>query len=64
LTFALWEFAKNPRIQERLRAEIVETLERIRARGDGDFGVEDFGSMPYLVAVGKVCLQPVCTSTR
>jgi len=63
LTFAFWEFAKNPRVQERLRAEIVETLERIRARGDSDFSVKDLDSMPYLVAVGKVCLQPVCTST-
>ena len=33
----------------------MKTLERIRARGDGDFTVNDFDSMPYLIAVGKVC---------
>ena len=32
----------------------METLIRIRARGDNDFTVDDFDSMPYLLAVGKV----------
>ena len=32
----------------------METLERIKARGDVDFTVRDFNSMPYLLAVGKV----------
>ena len=36
----------------------METLEKIRARGDSDFSVNDFDSMPYLLAVGKVCLKP------
>jgi len=58
LTFGLWELARNPRIQERLRAEIMETLKKIKARGDSDFSVNDFDSMPYLIAVGKVCLEP------
>jgi len=57
LTFGLWELAKNPRIQERLRAEIMESLEKIRARGDSDFSVNDFDSMPYLLAVGKEILR-------
>ena len=35
----------------------METLGRIRARGDNDFTVNDFDSMPYLLAVGKVCLK-------
>ena len=35
----------------------MDTLERVRARGDSDFAVDDFDSMPYLLAVGKVCLQ-------
>jgi len=56
VTFGLWELAKKPQVQERLRAEITGTLEKIRARGDKDFSVNDFDSMPYLVAVGKVCL--------
>ena len=58
MTFALWELAKNRDVQERLRAEIMETLEKIRSRGDSDFGVNDFDSMPYLVAVAKVHLEP------
>ena len=46
-------------MQERLRAEVMETLERIRIRGDNDFTVEDFDSMPYLLAVEKVCPKRV-----
>ncbi|KAF9645980.1 cytochrome P450 [Thelephora ganbajun] len=57
LTFALWELAKKRHIQERLRAEIAETLTKIRARGDSDFTVDDFDSMPYLLAVGKETLR-------
>lgn len=37
----------------------METLEKIRARGDNDFSVNDFDCMPYLLAVGKVRLEPV-----
>ena len=36
----------------------METLGKIRARGDGDFTADDFDSMPYLLAVGKVGLKP------
>jgi hypothetical protein len=35
----------------------VETLGRIKTRGGVDFNVGDFDSMPYLLAVGKVCLE-------
>ena len=56
--FALWELAKRRHVQERLRTEIVETLEKIKARGDKDFSVNDFDSMPYLLAFGKVCVGP------
>jgi len=37
----------------------METLEKARARGDSDLSLNDFDSMPYLVAVGKVCLETV-----
>jgi len=57
LTFALWELASKRHVQERLRAEIMETLERVRTRGDSDFTVNDFDSMPYLIAVGKEILR-------
>jgi len=55
LAFALWELAKHPDRQEKLRAEINETLVKVRARGDTDFTTNDFENMPYLVAVTKVC---------
>ena len=42
----------------------METLGRIRARGDSDFTVGDIDSMPYLLAVGKVCLEPAYLLTR
>ena len=54
----LWELAKNRLVQERLRTEIMDTLGRIRTRGDSDFTVDDFDSMPYLLAVEKVCPKP------
>jgi len=57
LTFGLWELAKKPQIQHRLREEITETLEKVRARGDSDFNANDFDSMPYLLAVGKEILR-------
>jgi len=49
--------AKHRDCQEKLRAEINETLEKIKARGDADFRANDFESMPYLVAVTKVRLD-------
>ena len=55
LTFALWELAKNRDIQEKLRTEVNEAWERVKARGDGEFAANDFENMPYLVAIGKVC---------
>ena len=55
LAAALWELAKTRSVQEKLRAEVTETLGKIRTRGDSDFSVNDFDSMPYLIAFGKVC---------
>ena len=54
LTFAFWELAKHRDLQEKLRAEINDTLVEVRARGDADFTVNDFEKMPYLVAITKV----------
>jgi cytochrome P450 len=55
ITWALLELAKQPEIQSRLRAEIRETEAAIHARGDADFTIADFDSMPYTTAVMKVC---------
>jgi hypothetical protein len=43
----------------------MDTLGGIKTRGDDDFTVNDFDSMPYLLAVGKVLSEyPVHLSTR
>ncbi|KAF9647279.1 cytochrome P450 [Thelephora ganbajun] len=57
LTFAIWELAKHPEFQEKLRAEICGALEMVRARGGVNFDVNDFGNMPHLVAVIKETLR-------
>jgi len=57
LTFALWELAKNRDLQEKLRTEVNEAWEKIRARGDSEFAANDLESMPYLVAIGKETLR-------
>lgn len=41
-------------MQEKLRAEVNQAWERVKARGDGEFAADDFDNMPYLVAVAKV----------
>ena len=53
LAFAFWELAKHRDLQEKLRAEINDTLAEVRARG-ADFTATDFERMPYLVAITKV----------
>ena len=54
MTFALWELAKNRDVQDKLRAEVNEAWGKVKARGDSGFIANDFDSMPYLIAVGKV----------
>jgi len=46
--------AKHRDCQGKLRAEINETLAKVKARGDADFTANDFENMPYLVAFTKV----------
>ena len=52
-----WELVKNRHVQKRLREEIAEKLRQIRSNGREDFTVDDFDSMPYLLAVLKVCSE-------
>lgn len=57
LTFALWELAKNPDIQDKLRAEVNEGWKKVISRGDEEFVAKDFETMPYLLAIGKETLR-------
>ncbi|KDQ64100.1 hypothetical protein JAAARDRAFT_64014 [Jaapia argillacea MUCL 33604] len=57
LTWALWELAKNPEMQARLRREIREAEMSVRQRGDPEFALADIEAMPYLQAVLKESLR-------
>jgi len=48
------EMARHPDMQMKLRKEIRETEQKLRASGRIEFSAYDFESMPYLTAVVKV----------
>ena len=58
LTYTLWELAKLPEIQRRLREEVTGAYEAIRARGKEDFTPGDIDNMPFTNAVIKVSQHP------
>jgi cytochrome P450 len=52
LTWYLWELAKHPESQERVRAEIIAT----RAKNGGkELSITDLDSMAFTQATLKVC---------
>ena len=55
ITWLLWELAKHPEFQDKLRAEIAEKRSEVAVRGDQDFSMEDLESMKYLQAALVVC---------
>ncbi|EIM79122.1 cytochrome P450 [Stereum hirsutum FP-91666 SS1] len=57
LSWTLYELAKRPDIQNQLRAEIVQTQARVRARGDELMSLSDFDNMPLTTAVIKESLR-------
>ena len=69
LSWALWEIAKLPEYQEKMRAEIASVRGKVTDRGDNDFTMEDLESMTYVNAALKVsdtlsfCLVP-CVHTH
>lgn len=54
ISWGLYELARHPEVQAKLREEIVETRMKIQARGETEFTTNDLDSMPYLIAVMKV----------
>jgi len=57
MAFVLWELAKNPESQTRLRAELDAN---VSAKGDANFTAVELESMPYLNAVIKVIRPGGC----
>lgn len=56
LHWYLWELARNPHFQEKLREEVVAVRELITARGDTDLTMDDLDSLTYMQAGIKACL--------
>ena len=54
LCWVLLELARHPEVQQRLRKEIRDTEQAVRARGGSDFTASDLDNMSYLHAVIKV----------
>lgn len=54
MAWLLYELAKHPEFQGRLRDEIVQKRTELSARGDTDFSMDDFEHMTYLQATIKV----------
>lgn len=59
LTWYLYELAKNPTYQDKLREEVMEVRSRITARGNSDLTIADLDSMVYLPAGMKVCKMSI-----
>ncbi|KAI0666538.1 PAH-inducible cytochrome P450 monooxygenase PC-PAH 4 [Trametes maxima] len=57
LTFLLYELARHPEYQTRLRRDVREAHARVNARGDADFTVEDLDGIPSLVNAIKETLR-------
>jgi len=57
IAWGLYELAKHPDAQVRLREEIMETRKKIKARGETEFTTNDFDAMPYMSAVMKETLR-------
>ncbi|CDO77690.1 hypothetical protein BN946_scf184969.g41 [Trametes cinnabarina] len=66
LTFLLYELAKNPEYQARMRQEIREARTRVLARGDIDFTMEDLDGMTLCLNAIKETLRmhPVVTQIQ
>lgn len=53
LVWALYELARHPEYQTKVRDEIKATRARVAERGDGELTIADLDSMQYLPALMK-----------
>ncbi|THG97108.1 hypothetical protein EW026_g4830 [Hermanssonia centrifuga] len=56
-TWFLWELAKHPEFQDKLREEVMAVRSQISARGDSELTIEDLDGMVYLPAAMKETLR-------
>lgn len=56
-SWLLWELARHPDYQSKMREEIKAVRARVTARGDTDFSVSDLDSMTYCLAAMKEVLR-------
>ncbi|KAM5543945.1 hypothetical protein V8D89_002562 [Ganoderma adspersum] len=63
LSFALWELARHPEYQERMRQEIRAARAKVAARGGSEFTTEDLDSLTLSVNAIKETLRfhPIAT---
>ena len=64
LTWYLYELARNPAYQDKLREEVMAVQAQITARGDTKVTVGDLDSMVYLQAGMKVSLLQSAVTTK
>ncbi|KAI0644555.1 PAH-inducible cytochrome P450 monooxygenase PC-PAH 4 [Trametes meyenii] len=57
LAFLLYELARHPKYQDRLRKDIREARARANARGDSDLTIEDLDGIPSLTNAIKESLR-------
>lgn len=57
LTWTLWELARRPDVQNRLRHEVTEAYARVRSEGQENLSLGDLEKMPYFQAVIKESMR-------
>lgn len=64
ITWLLWELAKHPEYQIKIREELAAARVEATARGDSDFSIADLEGLTMLQAALKVCGQQFHLSSR
>jgi len=57
LSFVLYEVARHPEVQARLRQEVATMLRAVNDRGDSEYNMADLDGMQYTLAVLKEGLR-------
>ena len=57
MTWLLYELARHPDYQQKMRDEVKAIRARVAERGDSDFSVSDLDSMTYTLAAMKEVLR-------